>query len=127
MPWSDRGISASAASRYGPGSRAFAARGFLRRCGERRDAQLTVVVPAKAGTHSHRPLLLEEGLSHTALSRDHAVWVPDRASLVRDDEGFLLPHHTRRKSGLAPRRLDVFFQEAVRFLADIAWTGIGPS
>ena len=32
MPWSDRGTSASAASRYGPGCPAFASRGFSPRC-----------------------------------------------------------------------------------------------
>src|ERR1700733_6848041 len=31
-----------------------------------------------------------------------------------------LPHHPRGKPGLAARRLDFLFQEAVRFLADIA-------
>src|SRR5262249_37412866 len=35
-------------------------------------------------------------------------------------------HHTRRKTRLVARRLDVLFQEAMRFLADIAGTRVGP-
>src|ERR1700748_1099325 len=37
-----------------------------------------------------------------------------------------LPHHARRETRLAPRRLDVFFQEAVRGLAGIARARISP-
>src|SRR4051812_42109829 len=37
-----------------------------------------------------------------------------------------LPHHARGKPGLAPRRLDVFLQEAMAVLAGIAGAGIGP-
>src|SRR5580704_2223005 len=38
----------------------------------------------------------------------------------------MLPHHAPDESGLAPRRLNFLFQEAVRFLADIARPRIGP-
>ena len=37
-----------------------------------------------------------------------------------------LPHHARDKPGLAPRRLDLLFQEAMRVPADIARPRIGP-
>ena len=37
-----------------------------------------------------------------------------------------LPHHARGKPRLAPRRLDVLFQEAMRFAAGIAGPRIGP-
>src|SRR4051812_6077818 len=37
-----------------------------------------------------------------------------------------LPHHARGKPGLAPRRLDVFFQITMRIAAGIAGPGIGP-
>ena len=42
------------------------------------------------------------------------------------DRNCHLPHHARGKPRLAPRRLDVFFQEAVRFPAGIARPRIGP-
>ena len=45
---------------------------------------------------------------------------------LRGPELGLLPHHAGNKPGLAPRRLDVFFQEAVRIFADIAGPRIGP-
>src|SRR6266436_6437780 len=48
-------------------------------------------------------------------------WVPAQG---RDDEA--LPHHPRRESGLAARRLDFLFQEAMRFPADVARPRIGP-
>src|SRR5882757_783768 len=48
-------------------------------------------------------------------------WVPAQG---RDDE--TLPHHARHESGLAARRLDFLFQEAVRFLPDITRPHIGP-
>src|SRR5690242_17994758 len=50
------------------------------------------VVPAKAGTHNHRPESLRRG--GTASLRSHEslwLWVPDRArcrSLVRDDNHY---------------------------------------
>src|ERR1700722_10956980 len=47
-----------------------------------------------------------------------------RASRNDGEEG--LPHHARDEPGLAPRRLYFLFQEAVRFLADIARPRIGP-
>src|ERR1700722_14955881 len=47
-----------------------------------------------------------------------------RASRNDGEEG--LPHHARDEPGLAPRRLDFLFQEAVRLLADIARPRIGP-
>ena len=34
------------------------------------------VVPAKAGTHSHRRWLLRKGVGRRARLKDHAVWVP---------------------------------------------------
>src|SRR5428012_17113 len=37
-----------------------------------------------------------------------------------------LPHHARDEPGLAPRRIYLFFQKAVRVFADIAGTRIGP-
>src|SRR4249920_3652602 len=37
-----------------------------------------------------------------------------------------LPHHARGKPGFPARRLDVFLQEAMRFLAGIARPRIGP-
>src|SRR5216683_7308691 len=37
-----------------------------------------------------------------------------------------LPHHARNKPGLAPRRLDVLFQEAVRGFSGISRPRIGP-
>src|ERR1700719_5292424 len=40
--------------------------------------------------------------------------------------GILSPHHPRDKPGLAPRRLDVLFQEAVRLAPDISRPRIGP-
>src|SRR6266481_3643663 len=49
-----------------------------------------------------------------------------RASLGAGTTWILLPHHARDEPGLAPRRLDVFFQEAVRILSDISRPRIGP-
>jgi hypothetical protein len=43
------------------------------------------VVPAKAGTHNHRPLLACKAGCHRAKTRGRGVWVPARASLGRDD------------------------------------------
>src|SRR6476619_6138371 len=59
---------------------------------------------------------------------DRWLWVPARASLGRDDVQWntTLSHHPRDEPGLAARRLDVFFQEAVRFLPDISRPCIGP-
>src|SRR5215475_5121093 len=37
-----------------------------------------------------------------------------------------LPHHSRNKSGPAPRWLDVLLQQTARFLAEIALADIGP-
>src|SRR5450756_1443619 len=39
---------------------------------------LSFVVPANAGTHSHRPLLLQKVSRRIFLTRHHAVWVPAR-------------------------------------------------
>src|SRR5437899_2390314 len=56
-----------------------------------------------------------------------AILSADVASLIRATILCKpLPHDARRKPRLAPRRLDVLLQEAVRFLAGIAGPGIGP-
>src|SRR6185295_6978576 len=44
----------------------------------------------------------------------------------REIAGWALPHHARDEPRLAPRRLDVLFQIAMRVTADIAGPGIGP-
>ncbi len=45
------------------------------------------VVPAKAGTHSHRlSLVRRDGRSSSIKSKRRWLWIPARASLGRDDE-----------------------------------------
>src|SRR6266852_3296627 len=44
------------------------------------------VVPAKAGTHSHRRLLGQKASASAPKMIGHGVWIPARASLGRDDE-----------------------------------------
>src|SRR5438128_2323008 len=67
---------------------------------------------------------------HTAKSGKNAsvaILSADVASLIRATILCKpLPHDAGRKPRLAPRRLDVLLQEAVRFLAGIAGPGIGP-
>src|SRR5450631_1731144 len=45
---------------------------------------------------------------------------------MNPERQWILPHHARDKSGLAARRLDVFFQEAVRAFFDVSRPRIGP-
>src|SRR3954452_10585306 len=63
MPWSAPGTSACAASRYGPGYRAFAWRGFLPRCSEH---ERWVGKGAKRRAHHAFPSLQLDG-GHAAL------------------------------------------------------------
>src|SRR5438309_118303 len=48
------------------------------------------VVPAKAGTHTHRIQLFWKGVCHIALLIDHAVWVPAFAGTTC---GWITPAH----------------------------------
>jgi hypothetical protein len=51
--------------------------------------RITAVVPANAGTHNHRIQCLSEPGLHPSQNYSLWLWVPDRASLVRDDSEFL--------------------------------------
>src|SRR5580700_8264521 len=87
------------------------------------------VVPAKAGTHNHRPWLFTQGVNHTALSTDSAVWLPDRrslCSLVRDEvdrsdfkQPIRLPHHCERSEAiqLATQRKKKWIASSLTLLA----------
>ena len=49
---------------------------------------ISLVVPANAGTHNPRRLWFEKGLYHNALKRHLAVWVPAFAGTTWSDDGY---------------------------------------
>src|SRR6202795_4040308 len=59
---------------------------------------------------------------HIGESRDSGFDASHRPGMTV----LLLPHHARDEPGLAPRRLDFLFQEAVRGFSGIARPRIGP-
>ena len=64
--------------------------------------QLCFVVPAKAGTHNHRTLLLVHMAAPAAgNSIQRWLWVPARASLGRDDQLLLATTHVECVFGFA--------------------------
>src|SRR6185312_6895622 len=54
------------------------------------------VVPAKAGTHNHTPLLSSWMLLQPRTTLASGLWIPARASLGRDDSGMIAMTNTHK-------------------------------